>query len=54
MTNEQRRELVRLKSEVSQHKGRLLDILRRVEAISPRQGEQLARILSRLEDWQNR
>lgn len=54
MTKSQREELKRLKSEISQPKSRLLDLLRRVEQISPSQGDQLARIIGRLEDWQNK
>ena len=45
----------RLKSEVSQHKSRLLDILRRMERDGLRRdADQLSSIIGRLEDWQNR
>jgi hypothetical protein len=54
MTKDQREELAHLKREISQPKHQILDILRRVESISPSQGEQLGRILARLEDWQNK
>jgi hypothetical protein len=54
VTKDQREELKHLKSEVSQAKHRLLEILRRVESISPAQGNQLSRIIGRLEDWQNK
>ncbi|MES2688080.1 MAG: hypothetical protein V4706_14755 [Pseudomonadota bacterium] len=54
MTAADRKKLADLKREINQHKSRLLDIARRVEGVSPRQGEQLLRILARLEDWQNR
>lgn len=54
MTKLQAEELKRLKGEINQHKSRLLEIARKVSAISPRQGEQLGSILGRLEDWQNK
>ena len=54
MTKEQREELKHLKSEVSSPKHKLIDILSSVESISPKQADQLARIIARLEDWQNK
>lgn len=54
MTKEQREELKHLKAEISQPKHQLLDIIRRIEAISPKQGEQLARLVAQIENFQNR
>ena len=53
MTNEQRQQLQHLKHEINQPKGILIDLLRRIEAISPAQGEKFARIIGRLEAFQN-
>jgi DNA polymerase I-like protein with 3'-5' exonuclease and polymerase domains len=45
----------RLKSEVSQYKSRLLDVLRRMERDGlKRDADQLSNIIGRLEDWQQR
>jgi hypothetical protein len=54
MTNQQREELKHLKREASSPKSRLIDLIRRIEAISPREGEKLSKIVARLEDWQNK
>lgn len=53
LTKQQAEELKHLKHELSQPKSRLIDIARRIEAISPRQGEMLGKIIARLEDFQN-
>jgi len=45
----------RLKSEVSQHKSRLLVILNQMHRDGlKRDADQLGNIIARLEDWQNR
>jgi hypothetical protein len=54
MTKTQREELKHLKSEAGSAKSRLIDLVRKVEAISPSQAEQLSKISARLEDWQNK
>ena len=53
MTKQQREKLKRLKSELSFPKSRLISLLQDIESISPAQGEKLARIIARLEDFQN-
>ena len=53
MTKQQREELIHLRREASQAKSRLIALASRIDAISPRQGEQLGKIIARLEDWQN-
>jgi hypothetical protein len=54
MTKEQREELRHLKSEVNSPKSRLIDILSKLEQISPSQAKQLGQIIGRLEHWQNK
>ena len=54
MNKQQRTELARLKSEINQPKHRLIDILSRIEEISPRQAEMLGKIIGRLEDFQHK
>lgn len=54
MTKEQRAKLHVLKREISAPKHALIEMLRQVEELSPRQAEQLSRIIARLEDWQNK
>lgn len=54
MTTQQREELKRLKSELNSPKSKLLYLANRIEEISPAQGEQLLKIIARLEDWQNK
>ncbi len=54
MTKEQRKELKSLKSRLSQPKSDLIRIASQISAISPKQGDELLRIIGRLESWQNR
>lgn len=54
MTQDDRDELTFLKREVNPIKSDLMDILRKVEAISPSQAAKLERIIGNLEAWQNK
>jgi len=54
MTKQQSQELKRLKHELNSPKSQLLYLARRIEECSPAQGEQLMKIICRLEDWQNK
>lgn len=54
MTAQEKQELKSLKSCINSPKHELLQLCRKVEAISPRQGEELSRIIGRLEWWQNK
>ena len=52
MTSEQRREVERLKRELSQPKRLLIDTYRKMEALSPAQARKLDAIIARLEAFQ--
>jgi hypothetical protein len=54
MTNEQRKTLNTLKREISSPKSALLRIVNQMESVSPKQAEQLSKIIARLESFQNR
>lgn len=55
MTNEQRKRLKELKGScINSPKAQLLRVVSEMEDISPRQAEQLARIIARLEGFQHR
>ena len=54
MTKVQREELKHLKSEVNSPKHDLMRIMRRIDEISPRQGDEMGKIIGRLEWWQNK
>jgi molecular chaperone GrpE (heat shock protein) len=54
MTNTERQKMKALKHEISHPKRELLRVVAEMEAMSPRQAEQLAKIVARLEDFQNR
>lgn len=53
-TKIQRAELKAWKSSINSPKHDLIQIMRKIDAISPRQGEELGRIIGRLESWQNK
>lgn len=54
MTKEQREELRFLKSEANSPKRDLMDLIRRIEAISPRDAAKLESIVGKLESWQHK
>lgn len=54
MTKEQREELAHLKREINSPKRDLIDILRRVERLSPREAAKLETIIGKLESWQSK
>lgn len=54
MTKDRKTELKHLVNECNSPKGRLMELLRRIEAISPPQARKLERIIGRLEAWQTR
>jgi hypothetical protein len=52
MTNKQREELRHLINEVNSPKSRIMELMDRIEAISPSRARELGRIIGRLEHWQ--
>jgi len=53
IAKEKAERLEHLKSEVNQHKSRLIDIERKVRELSAKKAESLGRIIGKLENWQN-
>ena len=54
MTNDERKKLKDLKSDINKPKHELIRILSEIEIISPRQAESLSKIIGRIEYFQNR
>lgn len=52
MTKKQREELRHLISEVNDPKSRIMELMDRIEAISPARARKLGRIIGKLEHWQ--
>jgi hypothetical protein len=52
MTNQQREELQHLKREANSPKSDLIDLIRKIEEISPKEAENLTKIVAKLESWQ--
>ena len=52
MTKQQREDLMHLKREVNSPKSELIDLIRKIEEISPREAEKLSKIVGKLESWQ--
>jgi hypothetical protein len=52
MTKDQREELQHLKREANSPKSELIDLIRKIEAISPKEAEKLTKIVGKLENWQ--
>jgi hypothetical protein len=54
MTKQQKEMIKQLKAEINSPKHRLLEILRRIEEISPSESDKMGRIIWKLEVWQNK
>jgi hypothetical protein len=52
MTNDQREELAHIKREANSPKSDLIDLIRKLEVISPKEAEKLSKIVGKLENWQ--
>ena len=51
-TAEKQSKIAQIKSEVNSPKHRLIDIVRKLEEISPREAGKLNTLIGKLEDWQ--